>query len=1118
MQPCNDYYGGNSSNNNPLLSSTQQTAEILTQNPESTQLLGDSQSQGFLSPLPESPQKQPQPWGRLVPCNDGSGSSNTVVHQLFPKPPTHHNSCSNSNGVDPQQPQQPLLQLRPSDIFNQHTLGRSSKCDVPAVKPFGSGSQKLQARQEWAFGMISNRHCQIYCCLDDGAGVSAIDDDQNHNNHHNDFAVYIEDCSGNGTTINQTVVLRKGEKRRLHSGDEICLVNRQTLQKKIRSATELQKLLQPYSYVFCLLPTTQQQTTTTIATTTTSLMAEVTGRHQQHYPNNNNHNPATTSSSSSNKKRKAAVNARATHQHRSPRHNNINDNSEASMFPLPQPRRHNNNNGTMSPLYSNNGSAEHISPRPGNNNSNNSHAIQRQQLPGAQHHHRQRYIQQDYDIRDVLGQGTVGCVRRAIHRATGTERAVKIIAPPRHFGGGGRAAFAAPAGAATSVAVEAEILRQLKHPYVVQLVDVYTSSSSSGGGNNGFHQQQPPPPPTYYLVMELMHGGDLFDRIVQKGRYSEDDARRVMRRLLNALFYLHERQNVVHRDLKPENILLTSKHDDISIKLTDFGLAKEQNSEGLKTFCGTPAYFAPEVLSRKNTVAGRGRYGKPADLWSLGVILYVLLTGMPPFDDDHEQAQQTVEFPNDVVVSAEAQDLVRQLLQPNPAKRWTVAQACEHPWILHDCGSDTHVHPLADPLWTEQHSAMADDEGKERPKETNTAAAAAAAVEMEKSTQRANGPTLDEPPVSAKVSGTAVVVAKSAALPESATSASKEEQQEEEEADSNVQASSTELKGESTVSPTSCEPAPAIESLDQKKQEPSDKVEEDKPGNEESKATPLPFPPLPPVFDTETTSKMSKQEKTRVQRVSAANYSFRPAQRRQSMTGIVISNNKKKQAPASPSPSSAQPHRRPLSPLTGNDEDSAGAAGIDNENSKKRSSVEGTISMTSSITPGTSSHARRAVPPSLSSSLPDPKQQPSKVSAPVVARSEEEDRLELSDDEILSRFSENTDSISSFSSTVAEKANVGGAAASKAPVNVDENNHSQVETAAGAATKNKKKAKSSTKRLAAATKATHATKSKKRKIATTTAKKSPSAKSKKEANGGGGGKQTTLNKWFKKND
>lgn len=81
--------------------------------------------------------------------------------------------------------------------------------------------------------------------------------------------------------------------------------------------------------------------------------------------------------------------------------------------------------------------------------------------------------------------------------------------------------------------------------------------------------------------MELLHGGDLFDRIVQKGHYAEDDARRVMRRLLNALFYLHERQNVVHRDLKPENILLTSPHDDVSVKLTDFGLAARQHLSAL---------------------------------------------------------------------------------------------------------------------------------------------------------------------------------------------------------------------------------------------------------------------------------------------------------------------------------------------------------------------------------------------------------------------------------------------------------------------------------------------------------------------------------------------------------
>ena len=87
----------------------------------------------------------------------------------------------------------------------------------------------------------------------------------------------------------------------------------------------------------------------------------------------------------------------------------------------------------------------------------------------------------------------------------------------------------------------------------------------------------------------------------------------------------------MHRDLKPENILFASEHNSESIKITDFGLAKLAGDDGLRTYCGTPQYFAPEVLQRRNTVAGVGRYGKAADMWSIGVIVYILLSGIPPF-------------------------------------------------------------------------------------------------------------------------------------------------------------------------------------------------------------------------------------------------------------------------------------------------------------------------------------------------------------------------------------------------------------------------------------------------------------------------------------------------------
>jgi serine/threonine protein kinase len=144
------------------------------------------------------------------------------------------------------------------------------------------------------------------------------------------------------------------------------------------------------------------------------------------------------------------------------------------------------------------------------------------------------------------------------------------------------------------------------------------------------------------------------------------------------------------------------RRSDIDIKLTDFGVAKNMTAEGLKTFCGTPQYFAPEVLKRWNTVKGDGRYGKEIDCWSIGVILFILLSGTPPFDvsagfDAVANADVTYYDEQWSDVSPEARDLVERLLQKDPATRMSVKDACDHVWVLKEDG-DTHCHPLSDPL------------------------------------------------------------------------------------------------------------------------------------------------------------------------------------------------------------------------------------------------------------------------------------------------------------------------------------------------------------------------------------------------------------------------------------
>eukprot|EP01041_Mallomonas_annulata_P004441 gene4441-8852_t len=270
-----------------------------------------------------------------------------------------------------------------------------------------------------------------------------------------------------------------------------------------------------------------------------------------------------------------------------------------------------------------------------------------------------RHIEDFYVIGDQLGSGTCGQVHLCVHLLTRVQCAVKII-DTRKFS-------LSPGLSATDLREEAEMMSRLDHTNIIRIKDSFETAH------------------TIYIVMELVRGGDLFDRIVERGKYDESNARIVMQKILSAVEYLHKK-NIVHRDLKPENILLVDSSNDTEVKITDFGLAKRTNQEGLKTFCGTPQYFAPEVLKRKGTVMGTGRYGHEADMWSLGVVLYILLSGSFPFDEDNlfdqiEQAQYSLSGCEWSEVSNEAKHLVRSLLTLSPEQRLTAKQAIAHPWI-----------------------------------------------------------------------------------------------------------------------------------------------------------------------------------------------------------------------------------------------------------------------------------------------------------------------------------------------------------------------------------------------------------------------------------------------------
>jgi serine/threonine protein kinase len=212
---------------------------------------------------------------------------------------------------------------------------------------------------------------------------------------------------------------------------------------------------------------------------------------------------------------------------------------------------------------------------------------------------------------------------------------------------------------------EIEVMNQLDHKNVIKLFEIFDESKYMK------------------LVMELVTGGELFDRIVAKGSYTENDAAGVIFSLCDALNYMHQKK-IVHRDLKPENILYANDKDEADIKVADFGLARVISSkEMMKTACGTPGYVAPEVLKNKGYDSGA------VDMWSTGVILYILLCGFPPFYEEELPAlfeqilHARYDFPSPWwdQISKEAKALVQGLLEIDPKKRLTAEQVMKMPWV-----------------------------------------------------------------------------------------------------------------------------------------------------------------------------------------------------------------------------------------------------------------------------------------------------------------------------------------------------------------------------------------------------------------------------------------------------
>lgn len=258
-----------------------------------------------------------------------------------------------------------------------------------------------------------------------------------------------------------------------------------------------------------------------------------------------------------------------------------------------------------------------------------------------------------YDLLAVIGQGSFGTVRKAIDTETGLTWAIKIVEKAKLQEDHG----------VEQLKKEIALMKLLKHENIVQLREVMQSQHY------------------VYMVMELVSGGELFDKIVSSRKLKESVARKYFQQLIMGVAACHQ-NGVAHRDLKPENLLLDE--NDV-IKISDFGLSNWMPKTGealLVTPCGTANYVAPEVLKE------RGYNGCVADIWSCGVILFVMLAGYRPFEDKNMNALfnkiERGEYSMDRSFTPLAQDLISKILVVEPSQRYTIAQILQHPWFVID--------------------------------------------------------------------------------------------------------------------------------------------------------------------------------------------------------------------------------------------------------------------------------------------------------------------------------------------------------------------------------------------------------------------------------------------------
>jgi len=258
-------------------------------------------------------------------------------------------------------------------------------------------------------------------------------------------------------------------------------------------------------------------------------------------------------------------------------------------------------------------------------------------------------ISKEYTLGKTIGKGAYGQVRLAIHKATKQTRAVKILPKSK---------IDLPA-----LMNEVNILSKLSHPNIMQIYEIFEDKANM------------------YIVSEYCKGGELFDIIEKKGNFTEKDACKIMKQLMSAICYSHQ-NNIIHKDLKPENILMDKDKDELAIKIIDWGCAETvMTIKRSETADGTIYYIAPEVL--------HGEYNEKCDIWSCGVIFYILLCGYPPFDGEIDEdiykaiELGEVDFPEEnwSQISQEAKNLIQKMLTLDINKRISALDSMQEPWF-----------------------------------------------------------------------------------------------------------------------------------------------------------------------------------------------------------------------------------------------------------------------------------------------------------------------------------------------------------------------------------------------------------------------------------------------------